>query len=50
VLFDPAATHDELLARIETGGEIVVAEAPAGANGETESALASGRQECRCLC
>ncbi|MGZ6667471.1 MAG: cation:proton antiporter [Solirubrobacteraceae bacterium] len=36
VLFDDSATHDELLARIEAGGEIVVAEAPAGTNGETD--------------
>ena len=33
VLFDDSANHDNLLARIEAGGEIVVAEAPAGANG-----------------
>ena len=36
VLFDNAANHDELLARIEAGGEIVVDQAPAGANGETD--------------
>jgi NhaP-type Na+/H+ or K+/H+ antiporter len=36
VLFDDSATHDELLARIEAGGEIAVVEPPAGANGETE--------------
>ncbi len=36
VLFDQAANHDELLARINAGGEIVVAEAPAGANGDTD--------------
>ena len=33
VLFDDSATHDELLARIEDGSEIVVAEPTAGANG-----------------
>jgi NhaP-type Na+/H+ or K+/H+ antiporter len=36
VLFDDSATHDELLARIEAGGDIAVVEPPAGANGETE--------------
>jgi NhaP-type Na+/H+ or K+/H+ antiporter len=36
VLFDETATHDELLARIEAGGKIVVAKAPAGANGGTD--------------
>ena len=36
LLFDRAATHDELLARIEAGGKIVVADAPAGANGDTD--------------
>ncbi len=36
VLFDYAANHDELLARIEAGGEIVVDQAPAVANGETD--------------
>ena len=36
VLFDNAATHDELLARMEAGGKIVVAEPPAGANGKTD--------------
>jgi NhaP-type Na+/H+ or K+/H+ antiporter len=35
VLFDDAATHDELLARIEAGDKIAVAQA-AGANGETD--------------
>ena len=32
ILFDGSATHEELLTRIEAGGEISVAE-PAGANG-----------------
>ena len=36
MLFDDSATHDELLARIKAGGEIVVAEPPAGSNGETD--------------
>jgi NhaP-type Na+/H+ or K+/H+ antiporter len=36
VLFDDSASHDELLARIEAGAEIAVAEGPAGANGETD--------------
>ena len=31
-----SATRDELLARIEAGGKIVVADAPAGANGDTD--------------
>jgi hypothetical protein len=35
VLFDDAATHDELLARIEAGGEIAVT-AAAGGNGATD--------------
>ena len=33
VLFDDAATHDELLARIEAGGEIAVAQAAGGNDG-----------------
>jgi hypothetical protein len=36
VLFDDSANHDELLARIEAGAEIAVAEGPTGANGETD--------------
>ena len=36
LLFDRAATHDELLARIEAGGKIVVADAPTGADGDTD--------------
>jgi NhaP-type Na+/H+ or K+/H+ antiporter len=36
ILFDHSASHDELLARIEAGAEIAVAEEPAGANGETD--------------
>jgi hypothetical protein len=36
VLFDDSASHDELLARIEAGAEIAVAEEPAGAAGETD--------------
>ena len=36
LLFDRAATHDELLARIEAGGKIIVADAPTGANGDTD--------------
>ena len=36
VLFDQAANHDELLARINAGREIALAEAPAGANGDTD--------------
>ena len=35
ILFDASATHKELLARIENGGEIAVA-GTAGANGETD--------------
>ncbi len=35
ILFDDSATHDELLSRIEVGGEISVAER-AGANGGDE--------------
>jgi hypothetical protein len=35
ILFDASATHEELLTRIEAGGEISVAE-PAGANGGNE--------------
>ena len=36
VLFDRAATHDELLARIDAGAKIVVADTPTGANGDTD--------------
>ena len=36
MLFDDAATHNELLARIEAGGKIAVAEASADTNGETD--------------
>ncbi len=36
VLFDDSASHDELLARLDAGSEIVVAEAPAGTSGETD--------------
>jgi hypothetical protein len=36
VLFDDAATHDALLARIEVGDKIAVAQAAAGANRETD--------------
>jgi NhaP-type Na+/H+ or K+/H+ antiporter len=42
ILFDDSANHDELLARIEAGAEITVAEAPAGANGETDVHARSG--------
>ena len=35
VLFDDSATHDELLARIEAGDDVAVAQ-PAGANGATD--------------
>ena len=35
VLFDDSATHEQLLARIEAGGEITVAEATGG-NGGTD--------------
>ena len=39
VLFDDSASHDELLAQIEAGGEITVAEAPAaGKNGKDAGA------------
>ena len=34
ILFDPSATHQELLTRIQAGGEISIAE-PAGAKGGT---------------
>ena len=36
MLFDETANHDELLAGIEAGGEIVVAPTSVGANGETD--------------
>jgi NhaP-type Na+/H+ or K+/H+ antiporter len=36
VLFHDSATHDELLARIETGSHIAVTQAPAGVNGQTD--------------
>lgn len=38
VLFDDAANHDELLARIEAGAEAAVLERPAGADGEADAA------------
>jgi NhaP-type Na+/H+ or K+/H+ antiporter len=36
VLFADSATHDELVARIEAGGDVAGVELPAGAKGETE--------------
>jgi NhaP-type Na+/H+ or K+/H+ antiporter len=42
VLFDGSASHDELLARLEAGAKIAVAEGPAGANGETDRHAALG--------
>jgi hypothetical protein len=36
VLFDHSANHDELLAQIEAGAKVVIAEGPAGAHGRAD--------------